>query len=400
MQQLAPCSVYFCAFGAVCMVNFNNEPYCECQQQCSSVFAPVCGSDNVTYSSECMLEKASCVRQKRITVAHPGPCGVRNPCEGVVCQYGATCQADLDGKTSRCQCPSECYRFGDSDGSKPVCGTDGKDYANMCELKKAACSQMSDIRVKYYGKCDPCEGHRCEPPEICQVDGDQRKPVCRCKYACFSDMAPVCGTDGKTYGNKCYLDMEACKQRKQLKVLYQGQCSTANNPCDRIQCGPMEECSVDRNGIASCVCPLFCEPVIRFVCGNNSRTYNSECELKKQSCLNKEYVVIAHHGQCGNNVPCRGHTCSNGAICHVQDGRPTCVCPQCSEELDPVCGDNDITYENECKLRQENCENNGNVRVKMRGACHSCGDTQCKFYEICESIRGRAECVCPTSCVK
>ncbi|KAL8611610.1 hypothetical protein ACOMHN_062888 [Nucella lapillus] len=81
------------------------------------------------------------------------PPGKRNPCEGKQCNYGATCQPSLDGNEARCQCPRKCYRYGDNVGSKPVCGSDGHDYANLCEMKMAACNNLTDIRVKYYGKC-------------------------------------------------------------------------------------------------------------------------------------------------------------------------------------------------------------------------------------------------------
>ena len=72
---------------------------------------------------------------------------------------------------------------------------------------------------------DPCEGVTCEPPEVCQVDA-HREAKCQCKYVCFKDLSPVCGTDGKTYSNKCFMEMEACKQRKNIQILYNGECST------------------------------------------------------------------------------------------------------------------------------------------------------------------------------
>jgi len=82
------------------------------------------------------------------------------------CSFGAQCVPSLDGLTARCQCPQRCddygdsvgstHRhtdhatsdvcsnspqrcddYGDSVGSTPVCGSDGRDYANSCEMIRA-----------------------------------------------------------------------------------------------------------------------------------------------------------------------------------------------------------------------------------------------------------------------
>lgn len=36
---------------------------------------------------------------------------------------------------------------------KTVCGSDGKDYENFCELKKESCRSSRDIKIFYFGKC-------------------------------------------------------------------------------------------------------------------------------------------------------------------------------------------------------------------------------------------------------
>ncbi|KAH9495124.1 hypothetical protein Btru_018240, partial [Bulinus truncatus] len=90
---------------------------------------------------------------KEVNACYKFPPGIRDPCEGQVCKFGAECMSSIDGKIARCQCPSDCPSYGDNVGSKPVCGNDGNDYANTCELRKAACLRLDDIRVKYYGKC-------------------------------------------------------------------------------------------------------------------------------------------------------------------------------------------------------------------------------------------------------
>ena len=81
------------------------------------------------------------------------PADVRDPCSGKTCSFGARCVPSLDGLVARCQCPETCGNYGDSVGSTPVCGTDGRDYANTCELQKASCREMKEIGVKFDGKC-------------------------------------------------------------------------------------------------------------------------------------------------------------------------------------------------------------------------------------------------------
>lgn len=46
-----------------------------CPEVCPQIFAPVCGSDGVTYSSVCQLQLASCLLGSDITVVAEGACG-------------------------------------------------------------------------------------------------------------------------------------------------------------------------------------------------------------------------------------------------------------------------------------------------------------------------------------
>ncbi|GIY45046.1 hypothetical protein CEXT_776851 [Caerostris extrusa] len=54
--------------------------------------------------------------------------------------------------------------------------------------------------------------------------------------------------------------------------------------------------------------------------------------------------------------PCYRYHCDFGAQCVLKGGSATCDCPTCTEEFEPVCGTDGISYTNNCKLRREACE--------------------------------------------
>lgn len=76
-----------------------------------------------------------------------------DPCRDKQCTFGARCVVSPDGHNVSCVCPDKCPSYGDHTTSRPVCGTDGVDYKNQCELQRAACTSNTNITVKFLGKC-------------------------------------------------------------------------------------------------------------------------------------------------------------------------------------------------------------------------------------------------------
>ncbi|GFW86669.1 hypothetical protein TNCV_4334531 [Trichonephila clavipes] len=171
---------------------------------------------------------------------------------------------------------------------------------NIETLRSIGLAHTQDTSATTAAHFDPCQGVECPASQVCQLD-DLRNPICRCNSACTPDLRPVCGSDGKTYTNECTLRVEACKSRKSIRIIYTGECSAGANPCESLQCGPNQECDIDRYGIATCQCPPTCEPVMRPVCGSDGHTYDNDCDLNRQSCLMKREVTLAYRGECDHH---------------------------------------------------------------------------------------------------
>jgi len=356
---------------------------------CSDEVALVCGCDGKTYKNRCEAAKA------RMSVRHVGRCPQEcDPTNPTDCPTGEYCRlpagaCDDHVKGVCAPRPAAC-----PDVSRPVCGCDGMTYGNRCE------AAMAGVSVVHRGPCrescdrsDPdCgDGHFCHFPQGTCDSADAAGSCIPIPENCATVYEPVCGCDGRTYGNHCEAAMA------QVSVAHGGECRTT---CDRsnLECGngrfclfPPGTCDSD-DAVGSCetkphVCPALYDPV----CGCDGVTYGNRCEAHMAG------ASIAHQGRCVQvcdtiaGLPCdEGEFCLHRpGECNVSDAAGVCVpVPnQCPRIYRPVCGCDEVTYGNECLAIQ------AGVQIDHVGECvQVCGGLQglsCDEGEFCKFRPGQ-----------
>jgi hypothetical protein len=228
--------------------------------------------------------------------------------------------------------------------------------------------------------------------------GDQTGVCKTASDVCLDIYLPVCGCDGKTYGNACSANGAG------VDVASDGACETGSGGTGSggtgsggggSTCGGLlgTDCATGQfcNYPATAACgagdqtgtcvpkPNACDDNLEPVCGCDGKTYSNSCDA------NLKGMSVAKAGECESTVgkTCGGRgggTCAGDEYCNY---KPAAMCGRadatgtcakifdggCITVVDPVCGCDGMTYSNSCEAGR------AGVSVDHAGECATSGKT-------------------------
>ncbi|KAM5248760.1 agrin [Ctenodactylus gundi] len=247
---------------------------------------------------------------------------------------------------------------------------------------------------------DACRGVLCGFGAVCEPSKEEpgrASCVCR-KSACPAVVAPVCGSDASTYSSECELQRAQCAQQRRIRLLRRGPCGS-RDPCANVTCSFGSTCVRSPDGqMASCLCPATCLGAAEdTVCGSDGANYPGECQLLRHACERQEDIFKKFDGPCD---PCQAALVDLSRVCRVnpRTRRPEMLLrpERCPPRHSPVCGDDGVTYENDCIMGRTGAARGLLLQKVRSGRCQpqdQCPEG-CRFNAVCLSRRGHPRCSC------
>ncbi|XP_048254226.1 follistatin-related protein 1-like isoform X1 [Haliotis rufescens] len=247
--------------------------------------------------------------------------------------------------------------------------------------------QSSEAEKKTGGqKSRKCGTKRCRAGQQCSTQPDGQK-TCICRKVCSQKKFLMCGSDGRTYYNKCELHRIACVEGRKLKIKHKGACPSNNDvPVNDVekksgkQNLPLVCYQVERDELRQLLVDWIKRRVV-----TEGRTYKAtvnqmflECDQDKNSVLDADEMLQCMEKE-GTDVKdtdahilrglCIDALISTASVKHNW----VLTKPELQHLLEP----NFVAPSKECQLEDKKYRDGAETQVDCNVCVCACGDWVC-----------------------